>query len=125
MSELSDLTQSLSGGYCQQCVKHYVFYNSKMSSTQITISSNNEKKSLKLSEGETGKIIEKFCESTSLHGFSFLHKANTVAVKLIWILALISVMGVGTFFLVENTQTYINSRLVTNIESSTSNLSVS
>ena len=85
MSELSDLTQSLSGGYCQQCsVKgYYVFYNSKMSSTQITISSNNEKNSLKLSEGETGKIIEKFCESTSLHGFSFLHKANTVAVKLI------------------------------------------
>ena len=96
-----------------------------MSLKQIASQSSKKRSSLKLAEGNTKKILKKFCESTSLHGFSFLSKANTVAVKLIWILALISVMGVGMFFLIENTQTYINSRLVTNIESSTSNLSVS
>ena len=77
------------------------------------------------SEGRTAKIIEEFCDLTSLHGFSFLNKANTIAVKLVWISAIIGMMGVGTQFLVNNTSAYINSRLVTNIESSTANLSVS
>ena len=77
------------------------------------------------SEGYTAKILEEFCELTSLHGFSFLNKANTIAVKLIWIFAIIVMMGVGTQFIVNNTDAYINSRLVTNIESSTANLSVS
>ena len=77
------------------------------------------------SEGYTAKILEEFCELTSLHGFSFLNKANTMAVKLVWISAIIVMMGVGTQFIVNNTDAYINSRLVTNIESSTANLSLS
>ena len=69
------------------------------------------------SEGHTVRILEEFCELTSLHGFSFLNKANSIAVKLVWIFAIIAMMGVGTQFLVNNTDAYINSRLVTNIES--------
>ena len=90
--------------------------------------SNSRKKkkfSLPPIDRQTGKIIEEFCELTSLHGFSFLNKANYTAVKLIWISAIIGMMGVGTVFLVNNTEAYMNSRLVTNIESSTANLSVS
>ena len=77
------------------------------------------------SEGHTVRILEEFCELTSLHGFSFLNKANTIAVKLVWILAIISMMGLGIVFLVNNTDAYMKSRLVANIESSTANLSVS
>ena len=88
-------------------------------------SSNNQKNMLTFSASKTGKMIEEFCELTSLHGFSFLYKAKNITVKMIWIIAIISVIGIGVFFLIGNTEAYIKSRLVTNIESSTANLSVS
>ena len=88
-------------------------------------SSNNQKNVLTSSDSKFGKMIEEFCELTSLHGFSFLYKSSKITVKMIWILAIISVIGVGVFFLIGNTKAYIQSRLVTNIESSTANLSVS
>ena len=93
----------------------------------LTTSKSIKKKSMILppSEGYTVKILEKFCELTSLHGFAFLNNANSIAVKLVWVFAIIAMMGVGTQFLVNNTEAYLNSRLVTNIESSTANLSVS
>ena len=93
----------------------------------LTIPKSIKKKSMILppSEGYTVKILEKFCELTSLHGFAFLNNANSIAVKLVWVFAIIAMMGVGTQFLVNNTEAYLNSRLVTNIESSTANLSVS
>ena len=74
---------------------------------------------------DTGKITKKFCESTSLHGFSFMYNANTIAEKLIWIFAIVAMMGVITFFVVDNTDAYLKSRIVTNIESSAANLDVS
>ena len=88
-------------------------------------SSNNQKNMLTFSTSKTGKMIEEFCELTSLHGFSFMYKAKNITVKMIWIIAIISVIGIGVFFLIGNTEAYIQSRLVTNIESSTANLSVS
>ena len=88
-------------------------------------SSNNQKNMLTFSDSKTGKMIEKFCELTSLHGFSFMYKAENITVKMIWIIAIISVIGIGVFFLIGNTEAYMHSRLATNIESSTANLSVS
>ena len=78
-----------------------------------------------ISQSPTEKMTKKFCESTSLHGFSFMYNANTIVVKLIWIFSIIAMMGVGTFFLVTITDTYIKSRLSTNFESSIANLDVS
>ena len=74
---------------------------------------------------QTVKIIDEFCDLTSLHGFSFLNKASNTVVKIIWIIAIIGMMGVGIVFLIDNTDAYMKSRLETNIESSTANLSVS
>ena len=78
------------------------------------------------SESNTeGSLIKYFCESTSLHGFSFLSMANGVFTKLVWILAIISMTVVGAVLLLKNTDDFMNSRLETNIESSTATLSVS
>ena len=92
---------------------------------KMTLPTNNHKNMFTSSDSKTGRMIEEFCELTSLHGFSFLYKANTIAVKMIWILAIFSVTAVGIFFLIGNTEAYMHSRLATNIESSTANLSVS
>ena len=92
---------------------------------KMTLPTNNHKNMFTSSDSKTGKMIEEFCELTSLHGFSFMYKAKNITVKMIWIIAIISVIGIGVFFLIGNTEAYIQSRLVTNIESSTANLSVS
>ena len=71
------------------------------------------------------KLAGEFCKSTSLHGFGFLYNAKTMAERLLWIFAIVATMVVSVFFLALNTDAYINSRLATNIESSTADLSVS
>ena len=76
-------------------------------------------------KGPSQKTIKEFCELTSLHGIGFLYQASTITRRLFWITAIIGLQAVGTYFLIVNTESYINSRLVTNIESSTANLSVS
>ena len=98
---------------------------SKKMTLNMKNSSNNPRNMLTSSDSKFRKIIEEFCQLTSLHGFSFMYKSNKITVRMIWILAIISVIGVGVFFLIGNTEAYIQSRLVTNIESSTANLSVS
>ena len=70
-------------------------------------------------------LIKDFCESTSLHGVSFLYTANTLFTKLVWILAIIAMTVVGAVFLIKNTLAYSESKLITTIESSAANLSVS
>ena len=77
------------------------------------------------SQNHPKKITKEFCEATSLHGFNFLYNADTIFVRLIWIFAIIAMMGLGTFFLVKITITYSKSRISTNFESSLANLDVS
>ena len=76
-------------------------------------------------KGKKRKIFKKFCESTSLHGYSYLYIADSTVMKSIWTLVIIGMSGVGISFLVINTNAFVRSRLVTNIESSTADLSVS
>ena len=76
-------------------------------------------------KGKKRKIFKKFCDSTSLHGYSYLYIANSTVMKSVWTLVIIGMSGVGIAFLVINTDAYVRSRLVTNIESSTADLSVS
>ena len=82
------------------------------------------KRQLSISEYQRVKIKE-FCESTSLHGFSFLYNAKSIGVRLVWIFAIVAMMGVGTYFLVDNTNAYLKSKLMTSTESSSSYLDVS
>ena len=70
-------------------------------------------------------LIKDFCESTSLHGVTFLYTANTLLTRLVWILAIIAMTAVGAVFLNKNNLAYRESKLITTIESSAANLSVS
>ena len=77
------------------------------------------------SKGNTRKAIKDFCESTSLHGYSYLYTSDSPILKIFWFIIIMAMTGLGIFFLVENTDAYIKARIVTNIETSSANLSVS
>ena len=77
------------------------------------------------SKGETRKVIQDFCESTSLHGYSYLYNTDSIVLKFVWFIIIIGMTGLGIFFFVENTDAYIKARIVTNIETSSADLSVS
>ena len=82
------------------------------------------KRKLKISKGRAHKVIKDFCESTSLHGYSYLYIADSIISKLVWTLVILFMSGLGMFLFVKNTNDYIKARLVTNVESSYANLSV-
>ena len=71
------------------------------------------------------QVFHEFCESTSLHGYSYLASVNSIFVKLLWICGILSMSGLGIMFLYKNTMEYFSSTLVTSIESSTTPLTVS
>lgn len=71
------------------------------------------------------RTLERFCESTSLHGYGYLLIAESIFVKIFWILVIIVMTCIGFAFLILNTNKYIQSTLVTTIESSTAPLKVS
>ena len=82
------------------------------------------KRKLKISKGRAHKVIKDFCESTSLHGYSYLYIADSIISKLVWTLVILFMSGLGMFLFVKNTNDYIKARLVTTVESSYANLSV-
>ena len=77
-----------------------------------------------LQKAQTKKLVKDFCESTSLHGYSYLYIVDTLALKLVWILVILCTTGLGIYFFVKNTEDYIKARIVTNIESSSADLNV-
>ena len=74
-------------------------------------------------EGENG-IFKEYCESTSLHGYSYLYIAKSKLAKSIWVICILIMSFIAVYFFVTNTAEYWNSRLVTTIESSTAPLVV-
>ena len=78
-----------------------------------------------MSKSETKKVIKDFCQSTSLHGYNYLLIAESIISKLIWMIVISAMTALGIYFFVENTKAYREAGLVTNIESSSANLSVS
>ena len=87
----------------------------------MSISSKNKS----ISKGQIRKLIKDFCESTSLHGYSYLYNSNSKAMKLSWALVIFSFSGLGAIFLVNNTNAYMKAGLITTIESNNADLSVS
>ena len=63
--------------------------------------------------------------ATSLHGYGYLHSVNSMALKVVWALVIVIMTGLGVMFVAINTEKYFEARIITNIESSTANLSVS
>ena len=71
------------------------------------------------------QVSNEFCESTSLHGYSYIANVNSVALKIFWSTIIVCLTGIGIKFLIVNTQDYMKSRLVTGIDSSSAPLNVS
>ena len=69
--------------------------------------------------------LKVFCESTSLHGYSYLPNASSFLHKLFWMIVISIMTAVGTFLLVNNTKDYFKATIVTTIESSSAPLHVS
>ena len=69
--------------------------------------------------------MKDFCESTSLHGYSHLYVADSIVSKIVWFLVILFTTSLGLFLFVKNTNDYFTARIVTNIETSSANLSVS
>ena len=70
------------------------------------------------------QISRKYCESISLHGYSYIASTNSIIMKIIWSAVILCLSAIGVIFLVVNTQEYMGSRLVTSIESSSASLEV-
>ena len=71
------------------------------------------------------QIFNDFSVATSLHGYGYLHGVNSMILKVIWILVITTMTGLGITFVAINTDEYFKARIITNIESSTADLSVS
>ena len=70
------------------------------------------------------RAVKGFCESTSLHGYSYLNNANSIFLKFFWFLVIMAATSFGIVLLVQNTIEYLNSTIVTTIQSSASDLKV-
>ena len=70
------------------------------------------------------RAVKGYCESTSLHGYSYLNNANSIFLKFFWFLVIMAATSFGIVLLVQNTIEYLNSNIVTTIQSSASDLKV-
>ena len=71
------------------------------------------------------KLLMEFCESTSLHGYSYLYNANSMCLRVMWIFVILLMTYLGISFVLKNTNDYMNSRILTSIETSSGSLNVS
>ena len=70
------------------------------------------------------RVFQEFCESISLHGYSYLSNANSIFSRFFWFLVILVMTSSGIFLLVQNTTEYLNAGIVTTIQSSSSDLKV-
>ena len=80
--------------------------------------------SLKLSKANPNKIFKNFCESTSLHGYSYLFSNDSIFSKIIWMSVILLMTGLGMFFFMINIQTFFEMKISTSMETSTEALKV-
>ena len=69
--------------------------------------------------------MKDFCDSTSLHGYTYLSNGTSIAQKVFWVIIIITMTAIGLSLLVQNTGDFCNSRIVTTIDSSSAPLDVS
>ena len=79
----------------------------------------------KLSKLQAPKALKDFCESTTLHGYSYFYIADSILSKIVWAVIILIATGIGINFLVINTKAYMQATIVTSIESASDNLHVS
>ena len=59
------------------------------------------------SKAQTAKVFRDFCESTTLHGYSYLYIATSILMKIIWMIVIVSMTALGIGFVVNNTNDYL------------------
>ena len=69
-------------------------------------------------------IVKEFCESISLHGYSYLYNSDSITLKVAWTFAIITSIGLGTFFLTNQTKQFLEKEVITTVETSTLPLKV-
>ena len=84
----------------------------------------NKKMKMNESTRQMANIFNDFLVATSLHGYGYLHSVNSMILKVIWILVITIMTGLGITFVAINTDEYFKARITTTIESSTADLSV-
>ena len=70
------------------------------------------------------RVFKEFCESTSLHGYSYLYSANSIILKIIWAFVIFIATGLGVKFLTDQTKTYLDGAITTSIETYSAPLKV-
>ena len=109
----------MSGLYCTYIKLHY-FLTIQI---QFTIDMY-PKQQFEMEKAETKNVFKDFCESTSLHGYSYLFIGNSIFLKIIWTIVILLMTCVGAMFLMNNTVDYMNSTQVTTLETSSAPLKV-
>ena len=71
------------------------------------------------------KIVKNFCESTSLHGYSYMLIGDSIALKILWTFVILAMTTLGVAFLAINTSNYMNATIFTTTETSSDSLNVS
>ena len=78
-----------------------------------------------MNDNQILKVFKDFCESTSLHGYGYLYSADFIFLKIVWITIILTMTALGIFFLAKHTREYLDSSILTTIETSSASLSVS
>ena len=86
--------------------------------------SNQGKKIKPLSIGKIRNIVYDFCQSTSLHGYSYIVTNDSLVLKAMWVILIMTMTGLGTYFLSINTMEFFEAKMTTDIESSSAPLTV-
>ena len=114
----------------KNCHSYHVVMNirigkSRSEMEQLNSSQKLHEKSNNVSKFETARIFRDFCEATSLHGYNYLYVATSITIKVFWFVIITTMTVIGIVFLVRNTTAYLKSSIVTNIESTSGQLTVS
>ena len=92
----------------------------------MTNARENEKLQPMKNKSNLSKILKDFCDSTSLHGYGYLYNINGyVFFKIIWVFVILAMTALGHYLFVKHTKEYLNSTILTTIETSSASLSVS
>ena len=84
---------------------------------------NNRKKRIK-EKSQLSKLLKDFCDSTSLNGYGYLYSVDSIFLKIGWIFVILGMTGLGIFSFVIYTKEYLDSKILTTIETSSASLSV-
>ena len=79
----------------------------------------------KMYNNQRVRTLKHFCESTSLHGYNYLSNGESIAKKIFWVIVITTMTATGVSLLIQNTGDFVDSRIITTIDSSSAPLDVS